>query len=194
MGINDRPVRMGSYNMAELPVDNIPKWYLMWTSTLRSLKTIQYIINNETGVKLWVPSYTKLNNQGVEKQIPIYPQYYFINATVNQCFIIERQLKEYRYNGIDFIKDENNIPIPIDDEDIANVMEVESTFTEKYLTESNVFDIGTLIIVEHGMFANCEGVISEIKNNKVKVLFTMFGRDIDMWINIEDCKQLEDVE
>lgn len=163
------------------------KWYILWSSTMRATKTIEYIASEEK-VDLWIPSFTQIDLKGDEKILPIYPQYYFISGTLDQCFKIEDLCKKYRYSGIEFLKSDKYNLYFLSDEEIKTVKEVEQNFTINYTNKCSLIEKGSRVYVLSGPLSNIEGIVSEVKSKMVQVTFTFFQRELNLWIPIMNCK------
>lgn len=163
------------------------KWYVLWSSTDRSIKTIEYV-TSYSGVTLWVPTFTYCNKYGDKEQRPIYPQYYFVHCDLATCYDIEKNIKKYRYSGVQFLKDDNNTPIPLFDDEVETMKQVEREYQVDKIVQDERFVVGQEVYIITGPFSNIPGVIVDSKNDKRYVKMTIFGRETMTWVPVDNCK------
>jgi transcription antitermination factor NusG len=162
------------------------KWYIMWSSTARAVKTIKYVVSGEK-VELWIPSFTQIDSQGEENILPIYPQYYFVFGTSEQCYKIENMLKKYRYNGIIFLKDDLNNLYYLSEDEIKDIKEVEQNFTTIHKNKCSIINVGSKVVAITGPLSNTECIVTEVKGKMLLVSFSIFQRELNVWLPIENC-------
>ena len=158
------------------------KWYVLWTSTVRDVHTIQYLLS-KVDAQLWNPCFTQLCNEE-EKSIPIFPGYYFVKCTIRDVSLIEETCTRLRYTSVKFLKSESGRAIPLTLEEEDSIRQLESQKFEYDRT----FCVGRRVVVQDGPFKDLEADILDVKSDHIKIQMQIFQRLLGIWIKKESCE------
>lgn len=163
-------------------------WYVLWSPA--QLKKLEFVFKFED-VILWVPSFKYINDCGEEDILPIFPQYFFVNATLEKCNCLEEHIKDYRM-GVKILKDDNDKPIPLTEEEVAHLKNIEQNFSADECFQEESFCLGDHVYISYGPFVEVAGEVIDFKFDMLKVIVPMFNRDVKMWFSKQFCQKIHD--
>lgn len=159
------------------------KYYILWTTTLRKLSLIEYIIHIHNG-SLWCPKFKCINNEGQEEYVQIYPSYYFVHCSEEDCYEMQDYIKSKRYDGMFFLKTDDKIA-SLKEEEIEQIKYIENTYTmDKYFNINPNIKIGTLVKILKGPFMGVKGEVLQIKN--MELLLNISDKGIKLWVAMDN--------
>lgn len=160
----------------------VKKWYILWTSTLRNKNLIDYIVYKFNG-RVWMPSFKLKDDLDNCKQLPLYPSYYFINATPTEINNIQDYIKQYNYSGLIFLKSGNSLACLTEDE-LNQIKDIEENYTiDKYLHIDPNIKLGSNVRIKEGPFVNTKGTIAEIRNRDILLMLENFTK---LWCSLDN--------
>ena len=170
-------------------LDEIKRWYILWTTTLRNIRLIEHIVHS-CGAKLWVPTFENISLTGETEQIALYPSYYFVYADVKQCVQIRSLISSRKYSGINFLwigEEQEKRLCYLKTEEIERIKFMEKNYTNnKFFGFNPKFKVGATVKIANGPFAGVKGEITKVKSTEV--LLDISDKGIQLWCSVENIK------
>jgi transcription antitermination factor NusG len=164
-------------------VEEEQKYFILWTTTLRSYSLIQYIVNLHNA-QLWCPQFKCVNLEGKEEEVQIYPSYYFILCTKTKMYEMQEYIKDRKYKGMFFLKSGEHIAY-LNQHEIEQIKYVEDNYTmDKYLGINPNIKIGTMVKISNGPFVGIKGEVAQIKNTEY--LLDLQEKGIKLWCSMDN--------
>lgn len=171
--------------MEHLLADTRKRYYILWTTTLRSMDLIKYIVSFHNA-KLWCPVFKCTDLSGQEEEIQIYPSYYFIYATYSQCINIKDYINSRKYKGIQFMEQDDKLAY-LKNFEIEQIKYIEENYTmDKHLGINPNIKTGTNVVILQGPFAGIKGEVLQVKGTEVQLNITDKG--IKLWCACDNIK------
>lgn len=159
------------------------KYFILWTTTLRSYSLIEYIVRLHSA-ELWCPQFKCVNLEGKEEEVQIYPSYYFIRCTKTQVYEMQEYIKDRKYKGMFFLKSGEHIAY-LNQHEIEQIKYVEDNYTmDKYLGINPNIKIGTMVKISKGPFVGIKGEVAQIKNTEY--LLDLQEKGIKLWCSMDN--------
>lgn len=159
------------------------KYFILWTTTLRSFSLIKYIVQMHNA-QLWCPQFKCINLEGKEEDVQIYPSYYFILCTKTKMYEMQEYIKERKYKGMFFLKSGDHIAY-LNKSEIEQIKYVENNYTiDKYLGINPNIKIGTMVKISKGPFVGIKGEVAQIKNTEY--LLDLQEKGIRLWCSMDN--------
>lgn len=154
-------------------------WYIIKTKSNKEKKVLESIKKESENGKLInkidgiiVPTKTKKylkNGKKIKRDIVMYPGYVFIKTSNPDE--VKDNLKFIK-NTSGFLTSENGKMETVSEENIFNMIGEE----KKGENVENEFSINEEVLVIDGPFSSMKGIIDDVKNEKVKLSVSIFGR------------------
>ena len=161
------------------------KWYIVRTQgnherslmeKLKSDKTVEKVLGD-----VMVPTeyifYVK-NGKKVKREKVLYPGYVFVET--NNTGEVAAFLKETSSGG--FLRERNGDIKPMRKREINNLIGQQENKEE--VEEMDLFIVGEKIEIIDGPFKSMVGVVNSIRGEKVNINVSIFGRETNMDLNV----------
>lgn len=159
------------------------KYFILWTTTLRSFSLIEYIVRLHNA-QLWCPQFKCVNLEGKEEEVQIYPSYYFILCSKTKMYEMQEYIKDRKYKGMFFLKSGEHVAY-LNQSEINQIKYVEDNYTmDKYLGINPNIKIGTMVKISKGPFVGIKGEVAQIKNTEY--LLDLQEKGIRLWCSMDN--------
>lgn len=162
------------------------KWYILWSNSRKGSKSFIRMLE-EYSIKVWNPCYKRINFDREEETIQLFPGYFFAFCSRKTAMFIEINCRELGNFTTKFLKDDKGIPVPLEEEEIADIEETE----KREILQTVDLQIGQKVLVKGGPLSNIECIVSEIRGENVEISVKIFNRDLKMWIRSSSCIKVE---
>ena len=188
-----------SDNQALNPIDPRYKWYIVSTysgseetAKRQLLERIEKLKLQEHFGEIYVPKRVveKILKSGEKKTShkTTFPGYMIIQMNlVDQSIACVNSIQK-----ISGFVGNRKLPKPMKDEEVLKVLNSEEAQAKEVKVASVTFDKGEIIKVIDGPFSNFDGVIEEVKPEKMKlkVLVSIFGRETPVELGYDQVKKI----
>lgn len=163
-----------------------PKYFILWTTTLRSVSLIKYIVHLHNA-QLWCPTFKITNMAGQVEEVQIYPSYYFIYTTYSCCQEMKEYINAHRYKGMFFLEQDDKLA-HLRQFEIEQIKYIEETYTmDKFLNINPGIQIGKTVKIIAGPFTGIKGEVINIKNTEV--LLDISDKGTKLWCSIDNVQK-----
>ena len=167
------------------------RWYVVHTYSgyekkvqADIMKTIEHRNMQDQILEVMIPLQTvteEKNGEMKQSEKKMFPAYVLIHMVMNeQTWYVVRNTR-----GVTGFVGPGSKAVPLSDEEVASLVKLSET-------EATPFSLGDKVVITSGVWADREGVISEVHpaNQMAIVVIDMFGRGTPVEIELTDIKKL----
>ncbi|MBQ6537706.1 MAG: transcription termination/antitermination factor NusG [Eubacterium sp.] len=167
------------------------RWYVVHTYSgyekkvqADIMKTIEHRNMQDQILEVMIPLQTvteEKNGEMKQSEKKMFPAYVLIHMVMNeQTWYVVRNTR-----GVTGFVGPGSKAVPLSDEEVASLVKLSET-------EATPFSLGDKVVITSGVWADREGVISEVHpaNQMAIVVIDMFGRGTPVEIELTEIKKL----